>query len=74
MRSSIAGAALVFLLSGCASTADIDMSKVDPKCGQSCAANYSTCVGKFTFFPIMVQHECTDALRLCAQTCPTRTP
>jgi hypothetical protein len=60
------------LLAGCASTKDIDLSKVDPQCGQTCSANYSNCVSKFTFFPLEVQHQCTDALRLCAQACPAR--
>ena len=70
---SLAVLLLVFL-SGCASTADIDMSKVESKCGQTCTATYSECVSKFTFFPIMVQHQCTDSLRLCAQSCPARQP
>lgn len=57
---------------GCASTADIDLSKVESKCGQTCAANYSECLGKFTLVPIQAQHQCTAALRLCAQACPAR--
>lgn len=63
---------LTLLLAGCASTADIDMSKVDPDCAHSCSANYSECLGKFTLFPIQAQHQCTDAMRLCVQACPTR--
>ena len=61
-------------LAGCASTSDIDLSKVDSKCGQTCSANYSDCLGKFTLFPIQAQHQCTDAMRLCAQSCPARQP
>jgi hypothetical protein len=64
--------ALALLLAGCASTSDIDLSKVESTCGQACSARYSECVSKFTFFPIQVQHQCTDALRLCAQSCPSR--
>ena len=60
------------LLTGCASTKDIDLSKVDSACVQACSANYSEGVSKFTFFPIQTQHQCTDALRLCAQSCPAR--
>lgn len=60
------------LLAGCASTADIDTSKVDPDCAHSCTANYSECLGKFTLFPIQAQHQCTDAMRLCVQACPAR--
>jgi hypothetical protein len=60
------------LLAGCASTKDIDFSKVEPACGQTCSTNYNECLSRFTFFPIMMQHECTDALRLCAQACPAR--
>lgn len=63
---------LTLLLAGCASTADIDTSKVDPDCAHSCSANYSECLGKFTLFPIQAQHQCTDAMRLCVQACPTR--
>jgi hypothetical protein len=63
---------LTMLLAGCASTADIDTSKADPDCAHSCSANYSECLGKFTFFPIEAQHQCTDAMKLCVQACPTR--
>jgi len=59
-------------IAGCASIADINLTKVESTCGQSCTKTYSECVNKFTFFPIMLQHECTDSLRLCAQTCPPR--
>ncbi len=59
-------------VSGCASTQGIDLSKVEPRCGQTCSANYSTCVSKFTIFPVETQHQCTTALRLCAQSCPPR--
>ena len=70
MRLSLVAAAL--FLSACASTAGIDLSKVESKCGQTCSANYSECLGKFTFFPIMAQNQCTDAMKLCAQSCPAR--
>lgn len=65
-------AILLAVLCGCASTSDIDLSKVESKCGQTCSANYSECLGKFTLAPIHMQHVCTDALRLCAQSCPAR--
>jgi hypothetical protein len=65
--------ALAFALDGCASTKNIDLSKVDSQCGQGCSAKYSDCISKFTFFPLEVQHQCTDALKLCAQSCPART-
>ena len=63
---------LTVLLAGCASTADIDTNKVDSDCAHSCSANYSECLGKFTLFPLMAQHQCTDAMRLCVQACPAR--
>lgn len=63
--------AAVFL-TGCASTADIDTSKVESQCAQRCSATYSECLGKFTFFPIQMQHQCTDAMRLCVKGCPER--
>lgn len=59
-------------VAGCASTSDVDLSKAEPACGQSCSMTYSQCVSKFTFFPIHAQNVCTDSLRMCAQTCPTR--
>jgi hypothetical protein len=65
--------ALAFALNGCASTKNIDLSKVDSQCGQSCSAKYSDCISRFTFFPLETQHQCTDALKLCAQSCPART-
>ena len=65
---------IVLLVTACASTRDIDLSKVQSACGKSCADNYSECLGKFTFFPIHEQRVCTDALRLCAQSCPARKP
>jgi len=60
------------LLAGCASVADIDTSKIDSDCAHSCTANYSECLGKFTFFPIEAQHQCTDAMQLCAKACPAK--
>ncbi|MDN7182949.1 SHOCT domain-containing protein [Caballeronia sp. SEWSISQ10-4 2] len=63
---------LTFLLAGCASVSDIDTSKIDAACAQSCTANYSECLGKFTLFPLMAQHQCTDAMHLCANACPSR--
>ena len=72
MKVSVVIGVLLLTLAGCASTSDIDLSKVDSACGQQCAKTYSECVGQFTFFPIQMQHQCTDALRLCAQTCPLR--
>ncbi|MFM0062937.1 SHOCT domain-containing protein [Paraburkholderia aspalathi] len=63
---------LTVLLAGCASTAAIDTSKVDSDCAHSCSANYSECLGKFTLFPLMAQHQCTDAMKLCVQACPAR--
>ena len=72
MRCVILAVAALTVVAGCASTRDIDLSKVEPQCGQTCSANYSTCVSKFTFFPLETQHQCTDALRLCAQSCPPR--
>ena len=63
---------LSMLLAGCASVADIDTSKIDAACAQSCTANYSECLGKFTLFPIQAQHQCTDAMHLCANACPAR--
>jgi hypothetical protein len=71
MKSAILGTVLV-VLAGCASTKDIDLSKVESGCGQSCSVHYSDCVSKFTFFPLETQHQCTTALRLCAQSCPAR--
>lgn len=71
VRKLLATTAL--LLAGCASTSSIDMTKVESKCGQTCSASYSECLGKFTFFPIMAQNQCTDAMKLCAQSCPPRT-
>ncbi|MFL9899256.1 SHOCT domain-containing protein [Paraburkholderia fungorum] len=62
----------LLLLAGCASVADIDTSKLDTTCAQSCTANYSECLGKFTLFPIQAQHQCTDAMHLCANACPQR--
>ena len=63
----------VLVVAGCASVSDIDTSKSDPKCVQPCAQTYSSCVSKFTFFPLQVQHQCTDAYRLCIQACPSLT-
>lgn len=60
------------LATGCASTSDIDTSKYDQACAQPCSHNYSACVSRFTFFPIQVQHQCTDAYKLCVQGCPER--
>ena len=65
-------AALSAALFGCASTSEIDLSKAETSCAQSCSNNYSACVSKFTLFPIRVQRECPDALKLCAQACPAR--
>ena len=71
MKSTVS-IVLTLALAGCASTSDIDLSKVESQCGQQCSAAYSDCLGKFTLFPIHQQNVCTSALRLCAQTCPAR--
>lgn len=64
--------ALALLLAGCASTADIDLSKLERGCANGCAKSYSECLGRFSLTPIHAQNVCTDALKLCAQTCPVR--
>lgn len=71
-NSFLCVAAALFLVA-CASVSDIDTSKANPDCVQPCAQTYSACVSKFTFFPLMVQHQCTDAYRLCIQACPSLT-
>jgi hypothetical protein len=65
--------ASILALAGCASVSDIDTSQLEPGCAQACTARYSECLGKFTLFPIQAQHQCTDAMHLCAKACPTRT-
>lgn len=65
-------ALLVAALAGCASAADINVSKVEPKCGQTCAANHSECLAHFSLFPIAQNNACVDALRFCVQSCPAR--
>ncbi len=60
---------LPIFIAGCASVSDIDFSKADPACAQQCTNTYSTCVSRFTMFPIMQQHQCTDAYKGCVQTC-----
>ncbi len=72
MKAILAGLVSILILSACAGTSDNDLSKVDSSCGQGCSKNYSECLGKFTFFPIQSQHQCTDAFRQCAQSCPLR--
>ena len=65
--------ASILVLAGCASVSDIDTSQLEPACAQACTARYSECLGKFTLFPIQAQHQCTDAMHLCAPS-PQRTP
>lgn len=64
----------LYLLAGCASTRDIDMSKADSTCAQQCSANYSSCGQGFTMTPIMQQNQCVDALRVCVAACPPKKP
>lgn len=64
--------ALTIALAGCASTANIDLSKVESSCGQTCSKNYSDCMGQFSVFPIRQYNSCAEGLRLCAQSCPAR--
>jgi hypothetical protein len=71
VKATIVGVIMI-VLAACASTKGIDLSKVESQCAQTCSANYSECVSKFTFFPLQTQHQCTDALKLCAQACPAR--
>lgn len=73
-RKLACAGAFALMLCGCASTKDIDLSKSEPACASTCSTNYSSCVGKFSVFPIHQQNVCTDALRLCAQSCPARQP
>lgn len=73
-KRAITLALTMIAVAGCASTKDIDLSKVESSCGQACSANYSNCLSGFTMFPIQRQHECTSALRVCAKACPSRAP
>lgn len=60
------------LLAGCASTKDIHLDRLEPTCAHSCSTTYSDCLSKFSLFPIERQNECTDALKLCADSCPSK--
>ncbi len=71
LKAAILSAGLC-VLGGCASTADIDLSKLEQGCAQTCSTNYSQCLAQFTIFPVQAQRQCVDALRLCTQTCPRR--
>lgn len=72
MKSRLAAVMAASLIAGCASTADINTSQAEAQCAERCSSTYSECLGKFTFFPIMLQHQCTDAMRLCVNACPAR--
>lgn len=74
IRLLVLVSSILIILLGCASTSDIDLSKVERSYGQTCTKTYSEYLGKFTLFPIQTQQQCTDALRLCAQSCPARAP
>jgi hypothetical protein len=75
-RASVIALVGGVLLAGCASTKDIDLSKVEPQCGARCTDNYQQCTNRpgYLFFPIEVQRQCVSSLRLCAQACPARGP
>ena len=62
------------VVAGCASTKDVDLSKVEPQCGQKCAASYQECTNRpgFILFPIEVHNQCVGSLKLCASACPAR--
>ena len=64
---------LLFVLafSGCAGTTDIDLSKVEYTCGQSCSTSYQTCDSRLTMMPIRQHNDCTDVYRKCVQSCPS---
>ena len=64
---------LLFVLafSGCAGTTDIDLSKVEYTCGQSCSTSYQTCDSRLTMMPIRQHNDCTDVYRKCVQGCPS---
>jgi hypothetical protein len=74
MTRSASIVAIVFALAGCASTKDVDLSKLEPQCGQKCAASYQECTNRpgFILFPIEVHNQCVGSLKLCASACPAR--
>ncbi len=63
---------LVAAVSGCANAPNVDLSNVETTCGQRCAANYSECSSRFSLTPIYTQSACSNALQVCAQSCPAR--
>ncbi len=72
MFKSIVMLLSITLITACASIDDIDTSKVNPACGQTCTFAYSSCVNTQTIFPIQQQHQCAGSLRLCVKSCPAR--
>ncbi len=73
MKRTIFIVGFIFVLVGCASTSDIDLSKLETNCAHDCTKTYSNCVSNYTVNShVLLQRACTDALRLCAQTCPPK--
>jgi hypothetical protein len=61
---------LLFVLSGCQSIADVDLSAKDAACGQLCSTHYESCNDRVTLMPIRQHNDCADSFKYCVQACP----
>ena len=68
----LAGGFALFVISGCKSISDIDMSNKDANCSTQCLANHSECTSGISMMPIRINNLCADAMRACVQACPTK--
>jgi hypothetical protein len=67
-------AAAALLLAGCASIADIDTSKAEPRCASQCSQDYTACVSiPAAVIPGLIRSsQCKDGMRACVNSCPPR--
>jgi Short C-terminal domain len=63
---------LLFVLPGCQSIADVDLSAKDAACGQLCSTHYEDCNNRITMMPIRQHNDCADSFKYCAQACPAK--
>ena len=63
----------VWMLAGCVSISDIDVSKSEPNCARECTIAYSSCISAPTVgTPSVLYYQCKEAFKVCIQTCPAK--
>ncbi len=62
----------LFLLSGCVSVGEVDVTKYEPACARECTGRHSSCIAGSGYVNALQQQSCKEGLGLCLKTCPAK--